>query len=154
MLHLEKAEENLNREKVIGELEKRHEERIRRIFFAVFAIVSFLIIGTVFYSIIEKWSILDSLYFSTIILTTIGLGDLHPTNDVSKMFTIGYVLMGVGTVLYLLTTIAAYILEEREKEFSIRLTNLRGREIQKQVGHFGKHIIKKMRYSKKDFEEK
>ena len=111
---MEKAEENLSTQEVIEELEKRHEERRRKIFFAIFAIVFFLIIGTVFYHINEKWSIIDSIFFSTIILTTIGLGDLSPTNDLSKIFTVGYAFMGVGTVLYLLTSIASYILEERE----------------------------------------
>ena len=151
---MEKAEENLNTQEVIRELEKRHDERRRRIFFAIFAIVSFLIIGTAFYHINEKWSILDSAYFSTILLTTIGLGDLHPTSDISKLFTIFYVLMGVGTVLYLLTSIASYLLEEREKEFSIRVGNLRGRGIHKHVGHFGKHFIDKWKYSKEDLKEK
>jgi len=147
---MEKAEENLNTQEVIRELEKRHEARRRRIFSAVFAIIFFLVIGTTFYHLNEKWSIINSAYFSTILLTTVGLGDLYPTNDVSKMFTIAYVLMGVGTVLYLLTSIAAYILEEREKEISIRMKGIKYMELHKKAGHFGKHFFEKMKYSRKD----
>jgi len=148
---MEKAEEKLETQmEIIEELERRHAERRRKIFFAVFAIVSFLVIGTVFYHINEKWSIIDSVFFSTIILTTIGLGNLSPTNDLSKIFTIGYAFMGVGTVLYLLTSIASYILEEREKGFSLRMKDIKNMELHKKAGHLGKHFFEKMKYSKKD----
>ena len=40
-----------------------------------------------------------ALYFSTIVLTTVGLGDLAPTTALSKLFTIGYVLVGTGVIL-------------------------------------------------------
>jgi hypothetical protein len=37
-----------------------------------------LVSGTLFYSQVEGWSLLDSLYFSIITLTTVGYGDLTP----------------------------------------------------------------------------
>jgi len=47
---------------------------IKEKFFGVLAILTIvtLIIGTTFYHYVENWSLLDSLYFSTITLTTIG----------------------------------------------------------------------------------
>jgi hypothetical protein len=55
-----------------------------------------LTVGTVVYTIVEGWSPLDSLYFSVVTLATVGFGDLHPTTDVAKLFTIGYIFTGVG----------------------------------------------------------
>jgi voltage-gated potassium channel Kch len=55
--------------------------------------------GTVFYHFVEGWSLIDSLYFTVITLTTIGYGDLHPTTDLSKLFTIAFVLSGVSFIL-------------------------------------------------------
>ncbi|MEM4268220.1 MAG: potassium channel family protein [Candidatus Woesearchaeota archaeon] len=82
-----------------------------------FCIIIILItIGTIFYSIIEGWSILDSAYFSTTTLTTIGgYGDLHPTTNYSKLFTIFYVLSSVSVGLYALSSLGSYQQPKFEK---------------------------------------
>ncbi|MFN8377767.1 MAG: potassium channel family protein [Anaerolineae bacterium] len=38
-------------------------------------ILSILVVGTIFYHLVEGWNILDSVYFCVITLTTIGYGD-------------------------------------------------------------------------------
>jgi hypothetical protein len=53
-------------------------------------------IGTVVYTLLEGWSPLDSLYFSVVTLATVGFGDLAPTTDAAKLFTVGYILVGIG----------------------------------------------------------
>jgi Trk-type K+ transport system membrane component len=70
--------------------------------------------GTLFYSHSEKWSYLDSLYFSVTTLATVGFGDLHPTNDASKIFTMFYIFLGMGLVLYIVSTFSKSIIEGRE----------------------------------------
>lgn len=62
--------------------------------------------GTVFYHAVEKLNYLDSVYFSVITLTTIGYGDITPHTDAGKVFTIFYVLIGIG----LLAAVANYLL--------------------------------------------
>ena len=61
--------------------------------------VTIISIGTVFYHYVEGWSWIDAAYFSVITLTTIGFGDYSPTTDFGKLFTIGYVITGVGIIL-------------------------------------------------------
>lgn len=65
-----------------------------------------LISGTVFYSNVEGWNLLDSAYFCVMTLTTIGYGDLHPTSDFSKLFTMFYSIIGIGIFVTLITQIA------------------------------------------------
>jgi voltage-gated potassium channel len=83
-------------------------------FRALFIVVLFLLLsGTLFYSSIEGWSIIDSLYFSVITLTTIGYGDLHPTSALSRIFTIVYVLMGIGVLLAFINKLAKNAFQEK-----------------------------------------
>ena len=60
-----------------------------------------LLIGTLAYHWLEGWSLLDSLYFCVISLATIGYGDLTPTTPEAKIFTIIYVINGIGILVAL-----------------------------------------------------
>lgn len=57
-----------------------------------------LAIGTFVYMTLEGWTPIDALYFSVVTLATVGFGDLHPTTDAAKLFTVGYILAGVGII--------------------------------------------------------
>jgi len=61
--------------------------------------------GTVSYHIIEDWSLLNAFYFCVVSLLTVGYGDLTPTTDFGKLFTIGYLFVGVGFIATSATTI-------------------------------------------------
>jgi hypothetical protein len=52
--------------------------------------------GTLFDTLQEGWRWLDALYFSVTTLTTVGLGDLAPQTDAGKVFTIAFMLTGIG----------------------------------------------------------
>ena len=82
----------------------------------IFALFILLFMGgTYAYYSLENWSVVDSLYFSVTTLTTIGYGDLYPTNDASKMFTIFYVIGGISLVLYALSSIQQDLMKIEEK---------------------------------------
>ena len=55
-------------------------------------------LGTVVYHIIEDWSWVDSFYFSSVTLTTVGFGDLAPSSDLSKLFTVFYLFIGIALI--------------------------------------------------------
>ena len=68
--------------------------------------------GTLFYRSAEEWSFLDAFYFSVVTLTTIGFGDLVPTTDGAKLFTIVYSLLGVGVVASFVASLAIFTRNE------------------------------------------
>ena len=55
-------------------------------------------IGTVFYHHIEHMRYIDAFYFSVISLATVGYGDFAPHTDIGKLFTVAYVLSGIGII--------------------------------------------------------
>lgn len=57
-----------------------------------------LVLGAVFYHIFEQLAWLDAFYFCTITLTTVGYGDITPHTPQGKLFTMFYVLIGVGVI--------------------------------------------------------
>ncbi|NEE01474.1 two pore domain potassium channel family protein [Phytoactinopolyspora halotolerans] len=69
--------------------------------------------ATVFYSLTEGWSVLDSLYFSVVTGLTIGYGDLAPEQAVSKVFTMIYALLSVGLFVTFGTTLARAVISGR-----------------------------------------
>lgn len=78
-----------------------------------FLVLVLLVTGTVFYWRWEDWTLLDSLYFSVITLTTVGYGDLAPTRAPTKVFTIVYVLLGLGILVSFLSIVAGHAVEAR-----------------------------------------
>ena len=54
--------------------------------------------GTVVFRLLEDWSWVDSFYFSAVAVTTVGFGDVTPTSDAAKLFTVAYVFAGIAIV--------------------------------------------------------
>jgi hypothetical protein len=67
--------------------------------------------GTIFYQIVEKWSFVDSVYFSVTTLTTVGFGNPAPTTDLGKLFTTFYVIAGVGMFLAVVNAVGKAAIE-------------------------------------------
>ena len=59
---------------------------------------SILFTGTLVYHFVEGWRWLDSFYFSVITLTTVGYGDFSPQTDFGKIFSIFYIISGIGII--------------------------------------------------------
>ena len=78
-----------------------------------FLVAVLLASGTFFYWRVEGWTLIDSLYFSVITLTTVGYGDLAPSTTPSKVFTMVYVLIGLGILVSFLSAVAGHAVEAR-----------------------------------------
>lgn len=74
-----------------------------------------LLLGMFFYHRVEGWSYLDSLYFVFVTLVTVGYGDFTPQTSLGKVFTIVYLVIGVGVLLAFIDLIAQGA-QERARE--------------------------------------
>lgn len=85
--------------------------------------------GTFVYHHLEGWSYIDSLYFSVVTLTTIGYGDFHPITDEGKLFTIIYIVVGIGMILSFINTVQHHYTHMKFKERKNILQQKTGRRI-------------------------
>jgi hypothetical protein len=79
-----------------------------------------LAFGAVVYHYLEGWSWIDALYFCAITLATIGYGDLAPKTDAGKLFTIFYILVGIGLILTFVNTVYDFYRLQRKTEIEKR----------------------------------
>lgn len=82
---------------------------------ALLILIVLLISGTVFYSSVEGWGIVDALYFSVVTLATVGYGDLAPQTTAGKLFTIVYIFVGIGLFVAVATAFARGYLQLEKK---------------------------------------
>ena len=74
----------------------------------VLASLTVITVGTIAYVLIEGWTVVDALYFCVVTLATVGFGDLHPTSEPGRLFTIGYIIVGVGIIAAFISQLASH----------------------------------------------
>lgn len=75
-----------------------------------------IIIGAFSYHYLEGWDYVDSFYFAIITLTTIGYGDFSPQTIGGKIFTMFYVLIGLGMILTFIQTVYVHFSEIKKSK--------------------------------------
>jgi voltage-gated potassium channel len=73
--------------------------------------ISLVLIATVFYWFVEGWPLLDAVYFAVVTIATVGYGDLAPHTTLGKIFTIGYIVSGIGIFVAAITALAQATLQ-------------------------------------------
>ena len=119
--------------------------RIRIVLLAVLAAVAF---GTVAFHLLEGWSILDSLYVTAQTVTTVGFGDITPRTVLGRAFATVFMMLGVGIVLYALTsTVQSIVHSELFARYghSRKMSKLRDHFIICGAGRVGSHLIRSLR---------
>ena len=82
---------------------------------------AWIILGTLVYHYFEGWSWLDALYFCVVTLATVGYGDFTPTTPFTKLFTMLYILNGIGILLFFVNK----VVEIRKERGAQKLAKLR-----------------------------
>ena len=75
------------------------------------------------YLLEDKMNFLDMIYFLVITLTTIGYGDISPSNKGSKLFVCLYTLFGLLLFSTALSGLLRYIYQQQEKKFRQEVLN-------------------------------
>lgn len=107
--------------------------------------------GTTGYCLIEHWSPFDGLYMTVTTLATVGYGETHPLSTPGRLFTICLILIGVGTLLYILSDTAQLIMETDPREFfgkkkmRDKIAKMNGHQIVCGFGRTGQEVAKQLK---------
>ena len=88
----------------------------KKLLYLFLAVAILLFGGALIYSFIEKWSYLDSLYFTTSTIAKIGYGDITPKTSTGRIFTIIYIFLAFGTLIYGISLIISRILKMKMRK--------------------------------------
>lgn len=119
-----------------------------RIRIVLMAVVGAIALGTVVFHLVEGWSILDSLYVTVQTVTTVGFGDLTPRTTLGRAFATFFMMVGVGIVLYSLTSVVQAIVHSElfaRYGHSRKMNKLRDHFIICGAGRVGSHLIRSLR---------
>jgi len=64
-------------------------------------LASIVLIGTLWYWQVEKWTLAESAYMTVITLSTVGFSEVRPLEDRGRVFTVALILMGLLTIGYI-----------------------------------------------------
>jgi voltage-gated potassium channel len=93
------------------------------------AATSLIAVGTVFYSLVEGWDPFDAAYFCVTSLATVCYGDLSPVTRLGRLFTMIYIIAGLGVLSAFIAAITRVSVEQMElrRQNHVPLRPLRNR---------------------------
>lgn len=85
------------------------DDLTKGVLFAISLIIVLFVFGAIVYNYLEGWGLVDSIYFMTSTVTTVGYGDtVYPLTDEGKLFSVFFMWGGVSIGFYLIYMIARY----------------------------------------------
>jgi voltage-gated potassium channel len=120
---------------------------------AVLAVFGAIAVGTVSLHFIEGWSLLDSLYATTQIVTTVGFGDVTPVTRPGRIFSTVFMLFGVGIVLFALTNAVQSIVQSElvaalgQRRRTRKMSKLKQHYIVCGAGRVGSRLVRDLKRS-------
>ncbi|MEO0375994.1 MAG: NAD-binding protein [Cyanobacteria bacterium P01_A01_bin.17] len=110
--------------------------RIQRdLFLGVGALTAVILLGTLWYWLVEGWHWSDALYMTVITLSTVGFLEVNPLGDRGRLFTIVLIILGVVWLGYVVNRFTEAVIQGYFKNgFKIQ-------QRQQQVGKLSNHYI-------------
>lgn len=110
-------------------------DSIRHLRYALIILIVVVCLGTLGYTLIEGWNLLDSLYMTVITLATVGYSEVHPLSEAGRIFTIFLIFFGVGILAYAVGSLIQFMVEGRLQQVLGR------KKLEKQIGKLRDHYL-------------
>merc|ERR1711907_620823 len=97
---------------------KQNTARYRSLLWPTVFVVLFLVTYAVSSKYADDLSILDSFYFATASISTVGYGDLLPSTDTSRNINIFMLLIGTALYALMLASLVTYVVSSMQRAFA------------------------------------
>ena len=124
-------------------------ESIRHLKIALILVLGVLVMGTLGYMLIEGLSFVDALYTTVDMMATVG-SVARPLSEPGRLFTIGVIVMGVGSLLYTFGAGMEFVIEGhfseavRRRFMENKIAALRNHSIVCGFGRVGSRIAEEL----------
>ncbi len=108
---------------------------LRRVVVLTVILLALLLFGSLGFVWVEGWDFFDALYMTVITLSTVGYREVHPLSPAGRLYNMGLILVGMGTLAYIITSLARVVVEGEIREVLGR------RSLVKQIHKLKNHYI-------------
>jgi len=126
-------------------VESQIQKRLRR---GLVILASIIAAGTIGYTLIEGWSLIDAVYMTMITISTVGYGEVHPLSTAGRIFSIFLIVGGVSGALFVLSALVEYAIEgrfgitRRRRQMKAKIAKLKDHFILCGYGRVGEDIAR------------
>lgn len=119
---------------------------LKNIYISLFCLFGVLVGGTLGYMIVENWSFSESLYMTIITVSSVGFKEVRELDLKGEWFTITLILFGMGTIVYGITNLTAFVVEGdlrkilRKSRMEKNIDKLKDHFVLAGLGRVGKNI--------------
>lgn len=112
----------------------------------ILTFASIITVGIAGLMTIEGWSFLDALYMTVITVSTVGYKEVHDLSVAGQVFIIVFIILGVGSFLYVITNLAEYVVAGQlkgaigKKKMKKKIGALKDHYILCGFGRVGQHV--------------
>ncbi len=123
----------------------------QRVTEAVVACVGITVLGAAGYVVLEDVNVLDAIYMSVIVVSTVGLEEVKEFGPLGRGLTIVLTMVGVGTFMYMVSAVGTYVIAGElrgalgQRRMLKKIDQLRDHVIVCGAGRMGSQVAREFR---------
>jgi voltage-gated potassium channel len=129
----------------------------QRLLPAIMILIGVILIGIIGYGVLEKWTLLESIYMVITTIFTVGFQEVRPLSPSGKIFTMFIIVAGVGSAIYLAGQAVEIIVEgemtgyRKRKRMDKKISQMKQHYIICGFGRVGHQVAQAFENSKVQF---